>query len=1227
MRKLYLAKALTLLCLIFATGSVFAQCPNTNTLYNITLQTNGAGTSASNTFIYGGEYVLVSVCNGATYSFSSAGTTYDTQITLYNNANGAYLAYNDDEAPGSITTSYLTWTSTFTGTVRLLLNEYSCLSNSIFSTVVVTQLTGCGGACTVSSLTGVDAGCEDSGSGLGTLPTIDFTFYFTGGCTVQNLYISENGGAYAALNLSAYALTNGVPIHITDFNTFSNYNFYYTLSNGASSGVYTYTTGGCDVCFPTDLVATDGGCVVGNTGAIAPSVYLTPYFTGSCTVAGVYLSVNGGAYQYIDVSAFAFASGEAIQIVDLLQSSSYSFYYVLSDGSSSPTEFFFTPTCATCSPVSFGATDAGCQNYGLGLLPTADIAFYYTGTCTPQTLYYSINGGVYQTLDLSGFALTNGEILNLYNLQPNSNYTLYYVMSTGATSSLYSYQTGSCFTGCTNLSISHTDNGCITSGTTQVNSGTINAIYSGACTVQGIYTSVNGGAYEYLDLSAFGYTSGSQMGLLFNIANANYAVYYVLSDGSNSPVTTFTTTACESGVTICDCAGTQLPIEALAWHGDGDLDNGNTFWNGVPVNFNCATWGFDCGDEMPVGTYPYDPYGTCSGALPPANGCVDEFCYNIDLDVLTDCYPGETGIRVFNDQGALVFEVPAGDMINQYTQYTYTVCLPAGCYTFQVYDTFGDGMNNGNCTSQGAFGVWDYTTNSYVINISGSAYTFSSQQVYCVGPQTTCSNLEAEITQAPCFSQNGAAILPSIFVDFTYSGPCLVDVLYLSENGAAFQAIDLSAQAYQSGDQTQIVNLNPNSSYQIYYTTNDGATSFLYNYATADCNNEVTICDCAGTQHTIGVTAWLADGFADNGTYSWDGQNVNFNCAAWSFDCGDIAGAPSVDPYGVCDGGLPPFNGCSNTAGVFGCTDPTALNYNAQATINDGSCIYNLQIGCTDPVACNYNELAVVDNGSCEYATCSGCTDPDANNYDESATIDDGSCDYTQIAGCMDSNALNYNPLATVSDGSCIFACVWPTVVFDSHCTQGDLNNFYVDVEVTSLGNGAPYTITNSFNQQQLVLNLAGSFTMGPFPNNVQVVIYVTSFVQACSLTSPVQSTNCNVVGVYGCTDPAAINYNPAATIDDGSCVFTNVEEQDKSHFAVYPNPANEKLTISSTGVNGFTELRIMDNAGRVVKVEKVQLGNGSQFVMNLQDLASGNYTLQLTSNEGVEHHSIVVQH
>lgn len=53
----------------------------------------------------------------------------------------------------------------------------------------------------------------------------------------------------------------------------------------------------------------------------------------------------------------------------------------------------------------------------------------------------------------------------------------------------------------------------------------------------------------------------------------------------------------------------------------------------------------------------------------------------------------------------------------------------------------------------------------------------------------------------------------------------------------------------------------------------------------------------------------------------------------------------------------------------YGCTDPLALNYDPDATLDDGHCEYDpaLSRGCTDSTASNYDPLALVDDCHCRY--------------------------------------------------------------------------------------------------------------------------------------------------------------------------------------------------------------------------------------------------------------------
>ena len=101
---------------------------------------------------------------------------------------------------------------------------------------------------------------------------------------------------------------------------------------------------------------------------------------------------------------------------------------------------------------------------------------------------------------------------------------------------------------------------------------------------------------------------------------------------------------------------------------------------------------------------------------------------------------------------------------------------------------------------------------------------------------------------------------------------------------------------------------------------------------------------------------------------------------------------------------------------ISGALDDIGI-WNRAITEDEVLALYNTAApiaGCTEEGACNYDLEAVIDDGSCLYAddcgecggdSVSGCTDSYACNYTEEASCDDGSCDYTCCPGpgcCLD---------------------------------------------------------------------------------------------------------------------------------------------------------------------------------------------------------------------------------
>ena len=383
--------------------------------------------------------------------------------------------------------------------------------------------------------------------------------------------------------------------------------------------------------------------------------------------------------------------------------------------------------------------------------------------------------------------------------------------------------------------------------------------------------------------------------------------------------------ACVYDTYVCDCSGNIHSQGVMIYLGDGEYEvpGAGKEWNGVPVDFTCNVWGFDCGD----GNINFDPYGVCDGNLPPNNGCSS---------------PG-------------------------------------------------------------------------------------------------CTPLTLSIQQNPC-ETTPDGLTSSLLLQFGISSGCEADVLCFSINQGDEQCITLDNVGNQGNYLLPLV--GQFGSYKFHFETTAGAVSpFFYFNAEDLCGQEEKLCDCAGNNWPVAFADRIGDGFFNDGTPTFEGYQIDFNCLVWGFDCAD--GDGGLDPYQVCSGNIPPENGCIDEPVVPGCIDPEACNYQAGATFDDNSCDYSC-FGCTDPLACNYDTQAFIETDECTYpepgydclgnciddsdgdGICDenevmGCTYEFACNYNPEATQEDGSCERSSCVGCTNFAAANYDPDALMDDGSCVF--------------------------------------------------------------------------------------------------------------------------------------------------------------------------------------------------------------
>jgi len=167
----------------------------------------------------------------------------------------------------------------------------------------------------------------------------------------------------------------------------------------------------------------------------------------------------------------------------------------------------------------------------------------------------------------------------------------------------------------------------------------------------------------------------------------------------------------------------------------------------------------------------------------------------------------------------------------------------------------------------------------------------------------------------------------------------------------------------------------------------------------------------------------------------------------------------------------------TNAQSEYGCTDPSAVNFDANALFDDNTCCYSLAV----TITCNQNA--------------------DVNFLDESlfintsTTVYPGTREVCLESSCYSLILVNYDNVPAL---------------FIFTASNGD--SFELTAEPSSYN---AYTYASGLDPQQGCSD--------PSACNFNPTISCPSYI------------NCNY-DCYGCTDPLAINYNPNATIENGTC-------------------------------------------------------------------------------------------
>nr|QPI16471.1 MAG: hypothetical protein NIOZUU157_00369 [Virus NIOZ-UU157] len=353
-----------------------------------------------------------------------------------------------------------------------------------------------------------------------------------------------------------------------------------------------------------------------------------------------------------------------------------------------------------------------------------------------------------------------------------------------------------------------------------------------------------------------------------------------------------------------------------------------------------------------------------------------------------------------------------------------------------------------------------------------------------------------------------------------------------------------------------------------------------------------------------------------------------------------------------------PIPGCTDGTGANNNAGGTwgACNYDAFATVDDGTCEYVTCTGCNDSAYLEYcgdcwdtvNQVNGPEGSgygpwvadtiptSCTTLIVYGCMDATAINYDPAATVDDGSC-IAEVLGCTDDTlnndgsyaASNYNAAANTDDGSCNpYNC--PTIEIGQSLTN---TNFRINTYNTPYPNSSSYWLGSGTNAtidgNGVTMNPWSSLQAGGTVIGVKTNEPTMNYVAAGSTTVDIvfnvmtADGNCSITETQtftiGCTDSAATNATGFNISDNTQCTYSGCMDDTACNYNILATTSNPSDPCVFCGdVNATNYDGASCNTGCVYG----GCTDSTPSVMNSSMLAASNFDPNVTVSCGTNNNN-----